>query len=36
MGKERRVLGTHDEREEMCTPGAFVKEAEGAEFEYRA
>ena len=36
MGKERRVLGTHDESEEMCTPEAFVKAAGGAEFEYRA
>ena len=35
MGKERRVLGTHGESEELCTPEAFVEEAEGAEFEYR-
>lgn len=35
MGKERRVFATHDESEEMCTPRAFVEEAEGAEFGYR-
>lgn len=34
MGKERMVLGTHAESEELCAPKAFVTEAEGADFEY--
>lgn len=35
MGKERMVLGTHAESEELCTPKAFVSEAEGANFAFQ-
>ena len=34
IGKDRRILGTHEESEEMCTPKAFTEEAEGARFDY--
>ncbi|KAI4124254.1 MAG: hypothetical protein LQ347_005804 [Umbilicaria vellea] len=34
LGREKMVLGTHEESEELCTPKAFVTEAEGADFVY--
>ena len=34
VGKDRRILGTHEESEGMCTPKAFTEEAEDARFDY--